>query len=450
MDTADISPGERFVQKLENELGACEVFLVLIGKRWLTLRGGAWWWPWRPRLKKSKDYVRLEIATALKRDIVVIPVLLDGARMPGARDLRGNIAGLAGYQGVELSQRHWDEDADRLVLDIERRLEEQRARRARLEAEQEARREKERTEPLRGKADRKVRGLKGVLLPGLISIPIIIALVGWVLYSQATVKKPEIPLVRVAKPNGTFQMSLENAGAEGAAAARSVTFSEPFYLGEHEVTQREWKDVMGEGNNPSQNKGDDLPVDGITLAEAHEFIHRLNARGTGYQFSLPTEAEWEYACKGWSSGDAIMGESAAAGSFPSAFKLYRHGSNIWEWCEDDYHESYDDAPQDGIFAWTGSDKGSPGVARIAEYNGAAVNFRCSSRRPLPRDEHSAAVGLRVVALEPIEPIKEPRLDLKRLIIIIMASLAGTLLLVLAKRYLRRLINFGKSRLGRSR
>lgn len=433
MDVEKVRPGQDFTKVIDEALAKCEVLLAVIDQAWLTRvdENG------QRRLDNPADYVRLEIITAFRRRLGIIPVVLPGARMPQKEELPEELRELSITNAVIFSAQpgHWKHDAGELArAAVELAAE----RREKLRKEEERRRREER---------QKASLLKKVLLRVLdfISLPLIIVPVAWVLYSQATVKKSEIPLVRVEKPKGAFQMRLENVGVE-ATPTRSVTFSEPFYVGKHQVTQREWKDLMGDDNNPSQNEGNDLPVDGITLAEAHDFIHRLNAQGTGYQFSLPTEAEWEYACKGWSSGDAIMDEPAAAESYPSAFTLYKHESNVWEWCEDDYHESYDDAPKDGIFAWTGNDKDSPGVARIAEFDSAAKNFRCSSRRSLPRDERRAAVGLRVVAYE---PIKTPPPDLRRLIIF-MLGLAIILLAVSVKMNYRRLINFSKSWLGRLR
>ncbi len=111
MDVTDIAPGADFRKEIERQMAACGVTLVMIGKSWLTDHGndGA------RRLSKADDFVRLEIATALKRDISVIPVLVDGAAMPGARDLPPDLEALAWRNAVELRHAYWESDLRVLV-----------------------------------------------------------------------------------------------------------------------------------------------------------------------------------------------------------------------------------------------------------------------------------------------------------------------------------------------
>jgi formylglycine-generating enzyme required for sulfatase activity/tRNA A-37 threonylcarbamoyl transferase component Bud32 len=160
-----------------------------------------------------------------------------------------------------------------------------------------------------------------------------------------------------------------------------VTIATPFYLGKYQVTQGEWKAVMG--SNPSSFKGDDrLPVETVSWEECQEFIARLNARQDGYVYGLPSEAEWEYACRAGTTtpfsfgktlttaqanyngnhpyGGGPKGEyrkrTTRVGSFPpNAWGLCDMHGNVWEWCQDGWHENYNGVLTDGRAWETGSD-----------------------------------------------------------------------------------------------
>ncbi len=111
MDVTDIAPGVDFRREIEQQVAACGVTLVMIGKSWLLKHGT----DSGPRLSKPDDFVRLEIAAALKRDIPVIPVLVDGAAMPSARDLPADLEALAWRNAVELRHAYWETDLQVLV-----------------------------------------------------------------------------------------------------------------------------------------------------------------------------------------------------------------------------------------------------------------------------------------------------------------------------------------------
>ncbi len=168
-----------------------------------------------------------------------------------------------------------------------------------------------------------------------------------------------------------------------------VTISKDFYLGKFEVTQEQWQAVKNK--NPSQHKGANKPVDSVTWNACQEFIEKLNTK-TGYEFRLPTEAEWEYACKAntktnYSCGDALSFSNAnilnikpqqsfAVGTFkPNAFGLYDMHGNVWEWCND-WHGNYSNEPQ---IDPTGPPKGPGKILRGGSYHNDAWNARSSYR-----------------------------------------------------------------------
>ena len=111
MDVAGIEPGVDFVEAIDRAVGSCDVLLVIIGKKWLTCADASG----NRRLDDPKDFIRLETATALRRDIRVIPVLVQDAAMPGEGDLPDDLKKLARRQATEIGDTHWDSDTEQLI-----------------------------------------------------------------------------------------------------------------------------------------------------------------------------------------------------------------------------------------------------------------------------------------------------------------------------------------------
>jgi len=155
-----------------------------------------------------------------------------------------------------------------------------------------------------------------------------------------------------------------------------VTLTRSFYMGKYPVTQREWAMVMG--NNPSDFKGDTRPVENVSWNDCQEFIRKLNAREGTNKYRLPTEAEWEYACRAGSrirfcfgDGDHLLSryawfddnsndETHPVGRLgPNNWGLYDMHGNVWEWC----YDWYGDYPTGSVSDASGVRSGSRRVIR---------------------------------------------------------------------------------------
>jgi hypothetical protein len=119
-DVDSIHPGDDFVEVITAAVAECDVLLALIGDRWLTITGE----DGKPRIEDPEDFVRLEIEAALARDVLVIPVLVDGAEMPHADELPPSLAPLAHRQALELSPAHFNVDLSRLLTALDETLSE--------------------------------------------------------------------------------------------------------------------------------------------------------------------------------------------------------------------------------------------------------------------------------------------------------------------------------------
>ena len=215
---------------------------------------------------------------------------------------------------------------------------------------------------------------------------------------------PELVVI----PAGSFEMG-SNENADERPVHRINVPS--FLIGKTEVTQGQWKAVMGSNPSSFSQCGDDCPVERVSWYDAQEFAQRLS-RKTGKQYRLPSEAEWEYAARAgsttrWSYGDSEyqLGDHAwyitnvksrlsedktqrVGQKKPNAFGLYDMHGNVWEWVEDCWHGNYAGAPTDGS-AWTtgcsdnrrvlrgGSWSGSPAILRSANRNRGTPDNRIS-------------------------------------------------------------------------
>ncbi len=185
-----------------------------------------------------------------------------------------------------------------------------------------------------------------------------------------------------------------------------------FWMGKYEVTQGEWNKIME--SNPSSFKTfrnwNNHPVERVSWNDAMSFIGKLSAK-SGISFRLPTEAEWEYACRSrgkpekYSGGNDLdhvawhginSGGSTHAVGTKAANGLGTHdmSGNVWEWVADDWHSSYEGAPKDGT-AWVDTPRASYRVYRGGSWNGTARDCRSVDRVPGPPDLRLYRLGFRL-------------------------------------------------------
>jgi len=238
-------------------------------------------------------------------------------------------------------------------------------------------------------------------------------------------------------PKGTFMMGSPESeeGRKENETQHEVTISEDYYLGVYEVTQAQYEKVMGK--NPSSfqgakvgNENADLPVENVSWDDTVEFCKKLSdlpeEKKAGRVYRLPTEAEWEYACRAGGVTAYSFGESSESlGDYawfdensngqthpvgqkkPNAWGLYDMLGNVWEWCSD----WYDEYPKGAVSDPTGPIKGSFRVLRGGGWDGGAALCRSAYRfRGVPSVRFNF-LGFRV-ALSPSGIPKSPEADSK--------------------------------------
>ena len=251
-----------------------------------------------------------------------------------------------------------------------------------------------------------------------------------------------IAIDMVAIPGGKFLMGTEDKEIERLVKKfdwegfrreklRHEVTVQSFFMGKYPVTQGQWKAVASLPKlkrdleaDPSQFKGGNRPVERVSWEDAVEFCQRLSKQ-TGKEYRLPTEAEWEYACRAETTtpfhfGETITDklanydasktyaseskgeyrkETTTVGIFvPNAFGLYDVHGQVWEWCEDDFYENYGGAPIDGK-AWI-SRAGSKKVIRGGSWDDGPAFSRSACRGFDARGDRRSFIGLRVVCVAP--------------------------------------------------
>ena len=251
----------------------------------------------------------------------------------------------------------------------------------------------------------------------------------------------EIEMIAIAA--GTFMMGspedeLERNSSEAPQHEVNVA---AFFMGKYPITQAQWKAVAALPQinrelepDPSTFKGDKLPIEQVSWHDAVEFCDRLSSH-TGRDYRLPTEAEWEYACRAGTTTPFHFGEtittdlanydgtddpdgkwSGSYGQGPkgeyrkettpvdhfaiaNAFGVCDMHGNVWEWCQDHWHDSYEGAPTDGS-AWLSENENDYRVRRGGSWFDLPRNCRSAYRIDLTPDNRYNIIGFRVVCSAP--------------------------------------------------
>jgi formylglycine-generating enzyme required for sulfatase activity len=223
---------------------------------------------------------------------------------------------------------------------------------------------------------------------------------------------------------GQFPASFEMGSAEGPANEKpvhKVTFPRPFRLAKYEVTQELYELITGK--DPSKWKGPRNSVELVSWDEANDFCQKATAElrkqkliGAEDVVRLPSEAEWEYACRagtktrysfgdkaddlgehGWFNGNAKGNDPPVGAKKPNPWGLYDMHGYVWEWCADAWHDSYEGAPADGTAREAKDAKER--VMRSGSWADAADAARSAFRGHAPADRRSDAIGFRCVLIK---------------------------------------------------
>ena len=210
---------------------------------------------------------------------------------------------------------------------------------------------------------------------------------------------------------GAFMMGSEK-GDPDEKPVRRVSITKPFYIGVHEVTQAQYDAVMG--GNPSRFKVAKRPVESVSWEEAKAFCQKLSKKENA-EYRLPTEAQWEYACRagtqtvfhwgdGFDTSYSWCGYNSARKTYevgktkPNPWGLYDMSGNVWEWCEDWYADDAYSSEEDSDPK--GPKTGTRRVIRGGSWWGTPEDCRSANRLSYAPEESLHTIGFRVCKVIP--------------------------------------------------
>lgn len=230
--------------------------------------------------------------------------------------------------------------------------------------------------------------------------------------------KNSIGMEFVLIPAGEFQMGMKKEDADDSPSMgqprHNVKIKQQFYIGKYEVTQGQWKLLMGKNPSEFQTCGVECPVENIKFGDAKAFIKKLNEKKDGYQYRLPSEAEWEYAARAGTTTKHYWGDDAErkdwqfyahhteflpakVGSYlPNAFGLYDMSGNVWEMCEDVWTRDFKNLTDESAANMQGD--ADFRVSKGGSWGQSLNELRTDRRKDVYVESSDYATGFRVVAI----------------------------------------------------
>ncbi|MGB0931744.1 MAG: SUMF1/EgtB/PvdO family nonheme iron enzyme [Chitinophagales bacterium] len=402
-----IAPGEKWEYHIKENLKAAKIILLLVSVNSLN----------------SRYFYDEEMKQALERhgkgEVIVIPVILDHCMW----DITP-IAELKALPKDGIPIEDWDRAAKayhNVVRGIHQRIKELRAkenaaREAELQKQRDAKqkveeeKEKERIKRLKAKAAIEAKLQKEAEAKRKAAIEETKRLKEREKLSKLHPQIQKLLQDMVFIEGGSFQMGSEDY--KHTKPVHPVTIPN-FKMAKYPVTQAQWRAVMGSNPPELKFKGcDDCPVERVSWKDCKEFIRKLNEL-TGQGFRLPSESEWEFAARGgkkskeykyagsnnieevaWYSGNSGRKTHPVGGLKSNELGLYDMSGNVFEWCEDDWHDTYDDAPNDGK-AWIASPRPASRVRRGGSWYYYYYYCRSTNRNDLTPSKRNYDSGLRL-------------------------------------------------------
>lgn len=234
----------------------------------------------------------------------------------------------------------------------------------------------------------------------------------------------EIILEMIKIPSGEFLMGSPFGDGNNSEYPQHLVNISEFYLGKYPITQPQWQIIIG--NNPAYfkeqlsiftNQGvlGHFPVESVSWHDCQDFCQKLSQK-TGKFFKLPSESQWEYACRAGATTRYYFGNSQAqlaefawyqdnshnkiqsvGKKAPNNWGLYDLLGNVWEWCEDSWANSYHNTPIDGM-AWEGNNQKKKKILRGGSWFDSALQCRCSNRSKYHPINKISNIGFRVVSV----------------------------------------------------